>query len=601
MQRAGIFILSLAYQILIMKIKLSLLVAILFLTFNAHSQESHRLSPSEKALIPAYMNSRGSGLSTTATTPPLSPVRTIAEWEELQALVLGWKSYPTILRQIVAAAKTETKVIVVFSSPDTPTSLTAYLNAAGIDTVNVTFLAASVNSVWARDYGPWSAYTNDVDSLVTIDWIYNRPRPSDDAVPVAISNYIGTPLYQTTTAPWNLVHTGGNFMTDGLGTGFSSELVWDENSAAGGFGINHTHAQIDSIMYYFMGINRYIIMNKLPYDVIHHIDMHIKLLDEQTLLVGQYPPGIADGPQIEANLQFVLNNYTSAFGTPYKVVRIPMPPDNNLYPNNGGDYFTYTNSSFINKTVILPIYGIPQDSTAIRIYQENLPGYKIVPINCVSMIGALGALHCITKEVGTNDPLLISHQALENTTDTLNSYVVNARIQHRSGINNATLYWRTDTLQSWANIIMNSGITPNEWTCSIPAQLIGTSVYYYISANSISGKSQVRPLPAPDAFWKFDVTGITAVAELWQDEILPVFPNPCQAITCIPVQLKSAGNIQVILMDASGRTVQLIYQGSLAAGEHKLFFDAKELESGMYFVQLKTNQGSSTSKVAVRH
>lgn len=36
-----------------------------------------------------------------------------------------------------------------------------------------------------------------------------------------------------------------------------------------------------------MGIERYIKMQTLPYDGIHHIDMHMKLLDEETLLVGQ--------------------------------------------------------------------------------------------------------------------------------------------------------------------------------------------------------------------------------------------------------------------------------------------------------------------------
>jgi len=35
------------------------------------------------------------------------------------------------------------------------------------------------------------------------------------------------------------------------------------------------------------------------------LDMHMKLLDEETLLVGQYPGRVADGPQIEANLQYV--------------------------------------------------------------------------------------------------------------------------------------------------------------------------------------------------------------------------------------------------------------------------------------------------------
>ena len=530
---AGFFILSLADQFQSMKNATRLAILLLFYSIQASSQEGHRMSSFEKTLIPSYMSSRGIVVSPAAVVPPTSPVRTIAEWEELQALVVGWKSYPTILRQIVGAAKQETRVIVVYTTPDNPTSLTSYLAAGGVDTVNVTFLAAPVNSVWSRDYGHWSAYTNDVDSLITIDWIYNRPRPSDDAVPVVISNYLGTPLYQTTTAPWDLVHTGGNFMTDGFGTGFSSELVLEENSSLGGFGVNHTAAEVDSIMYHFMGINRYIIMNKLPYDVIHHIDMHMKLLDEQTLIVGQYPTGIADGPQIEANLQFILANYNSVYGTPYKVVRVVMPDDNNLYPNNGGDYFTYTNSSFINKTIILPIYGIPEDSTAIRIYQESLPGYKVVPINCASMIGALGALHCITKEVGTSDPLLISHQPLENTTDTVNSYVVNALVQHRSGINDATLFWRTDTLMGWNTSNMSFTGIGNNWSGFIPAQLVGNTVYYYIAANSVSGKSQVRPMPAPAGYWKFEVTGTTGFAESFTNEIQSIFPNPCNSITCI--------------------------------------------------------------------
>ena len=574
---------------------------LLFYSIQASSQEGHRMSSFEKTLIPSYMSSRGIVVYPAAVVPPTSPVRTIAEWEELQALVVGWKSYPTILRQIVGAAKQETRVIVVYTTPDNPTSLTSYLAAGGVDTVNVTFLAAPVNSVWSRDYGQWSAYTNDVDSLITIDWIYNRPRPSDDAVPVVISNYLGTPLYQTTTAPWDLVHTGGNFMTDGFGTGFSSELVLEENSSLGGFGVNHTAAEVDSIMYHFMGINRYIIMNKLPYDVIHHIDMHMKLLDEQTLIVGQYPTGIADGPQIEANLQFILANYNSVYGTPYKVVRVVMPDDNNLYPNNGGDYFTYTNSSFINKTIILPIYGIPEDSTAIRIYQESLPGYKVVPINCASMIGALGALHCITKEVGTSDPLLISHQPLENTTDTVNSYVVNALVQHRSGINDATLFWRTDTLMGWNTSNMSFTGIGNNWSGFIPAQLVGTTVYYYIAANSVSGKSQVRPMPAPAGYWKFEVTGTTGFAESFTNEIQSIFPNPCNAIACIPVQLEKSGTIQVRLLDASGRMVQSIFQGNKNSGENKFFFDAKSLDEGMYFIEMKTSQGISTAKVAVRH
>lgn len=71
-------------------------------------------------------------------------------------------------------------------------------------------------------------------------------------------------------------------MSDGFGTAFSSMLTDQENPTL-------TASQIDTIMKKFMGINRYIRFPTCPYDGIHHIDMHMKLLDEETLLVGQYP------------------------------------------------------------------------------------------------------------------------------------------------------------------------------------------------------------------------------------------------------------------------------------------------------------------------
>ena len=102
--------------------------------------------------------------------------------------------------------------------------------------------------------------------------------------------------------------------------------------------------EIDDIMNQFMGIQQYIKMETLPYDGIHHIDMHMKLLNEETL-VAEYPEGVADGPQIEENIQYILDNFTTPYGNPYNIVRIPSPPSTSgLYPDNNGYYRTYTNS-----------------------------------------------------------------------------------------------------------------------------------------------------------------------------------------------------------------------------------------------------------------
>jgi agmatine deiminase len=562
-------------------------IFLLLLPGFAIGQATHKMSSIERQQMPDYIQQYSNQSTSGIPFPPSSPVRASAEWEEIDALTITWTTYPAILTEIVRAAQQETNVIIVCSDSN---AVKTTLSNAGVPDTNLEFIIAPFNAIWCRDYGQWNVYTNEVDSLALIDWIYNRPRPKDDTVPSAIQHFTNIPMYETTTAPYDLIHTGGNFMCDGFGTGFSSKLILNENPT-------HTEAEIDTIMKQFMGINRYIKMNTLPYDQIHHIDMHIKLLDEETLLVGEYPQGIADGPQIEANLQYVLANFNSVFGTPYKVIRIPMPPDAmGLYPDNGGDYRTYTNSVFVNKTIILPTYSQQYDTTAIRIYKEAMPGYTVTGINCNSIIPSLGAIHCITKEVAAADPLLISHQQLPNTIDVVNSYPVVARIEHRSGIQTATLYYRTDTTQPWLSAPMTNTAL-YYWTGYIPPQIAGTTVYYYISAESVSGKSQKRPMPAPTGYFHFDVLMNIGIAETNNFKVEKVFPNPSHGITCIPV---TTGNCHLIisLKNILGQAIETIYDG-LSAGERKFFVNTIDLSSGVYLVEISTGENFMTQKLIV--
>ncbi|MEE3097410.1 MAG: agmatine deiminase family protein, partial [Bacteroidota bacterium] len=245
---------------------------------------------------------------------------------------------------------------------------------------------------------------------------------------------------------------------------------------------NHTLSEIENIMQDFMGIQTYILMETLPYDGIHHIDMHMKLLDEETILMAEYPPGVADGPQIEANLQYVLSTYNSAFGTAFKVVRIPSPPSvSGNYPNTNGYYRTYTNSVFVNNTVLVPFYRQEYDTIAQRIYEEALPGYNIVGIDVdnsgVNLIAYSGAIHCITHSVGANEPLLIQHQSLEDTSP-LSSYTVSANIQHTSGVNTAQVYYTTDLATGFSPPITMTNTSNNTWEADIPGTMSsGQQVY----------------------------------------------------------------------------------------------------------------------------
>lgn len=538
------------------------------------------------------------------TTPPDVPVRAMAEWEEMQAIVINWIAYKPILAQIVQAAKEECIVVIInYNLSACQNELTSY----GVDwqSGNVEFLDAESNSVWIRDYGANPIYLNSVDSLALVDWIYNRPRPLDDIIPDEVGAYFGLPVYSTTEAPYDLVHPGGNNFSDGMGTNFSSMLILDENGMNNQWGTsNHTEEGVDSIMERFYGIDRYVKFTNLPYDGIHHIDMHMKLLNEETLLVGEYPEGVPDRDQIEANLQYLLDNFTTPFGTPYKVIRIPMPPKNGQYPSSGAPFRTYANSFIVNKTVLLPTYEEQYDTTAIRIWEEAMPGYNIVGINCNSMINAGGALHCIIKEVGVHDPLLIQHKQVQDITDVNpNAYEVEAWIQHRTGVASADVYYKTDLTATYEQAELTlTDTTMNLWTGWIPQQPEGSTVYYYIQAIANSGKQVVRPMPAPEGYFDFNINLSTATAETVRSVLSLdlVFPNPASSFTCIPVQASGGEEAVIEIADVFGRTVHNVFSGTLSNGVSRYYFFADQFPAGVYYVVLKSKDIIQTQKVIVR-
>ena len=531
--------------------------------------------------------------------PPPSPLRGMAEWEELDGIIITWKSFFSILRQVVDYAQEEGKVYIICSDSN---SVKNYLQSGGVPFYNIEYLITQFNSVWVRDYGPWTAYKNDADSLNIIDWIYNRPRPFDDITPEYFANYIGAPIYQTTTPPYDLVHTGGNLMIDGHGTAFSSKLILNENPSK-------SEAEIDTIMKKFLGADRYIKMENLPYDVIHHIDMHMKLLDEETLLVGKYPPGVADGPQIEANLQFVLNNFQTCFGRPFKVVRIPMPPENGQYPPQG-DYRTYTNSIIINKTVIIPTYEYQYDTTAFRIYREAMPGYNIVGINSNTIIPSLGAIHCIVKEVGVFDPVWISHGKMDSVVYDEDSVAVSAVIKTISGVADAFVNWTADTTLGFNSVTMQfHGDTAIGY---IPVQINGTEIFYYISAVSNSGRTVTKPLVAPEGVYNFvvenSVTHVTEEIHPVQFNLAQNYPNPFNPSTkikfSIPQDLKrETRNVTLKVYDILGNEVATLVNQKLPAGEYEIEFNPLSgngnQASGIYFYQLKSGNFTQTKKMTL--
>jgi len=525
-------------------------------------------------------------------SPPPFPPRTMAEWEEVQALVVTWVNlYSNALMEIIRHGVEECTVIIIGYDE---TIIMDKLEDNDIPTENIQIIEADYNSVWVRDYGPWTVYQNEVDSLALVDWTYDDlSRIYDDAIPGIMAQALQLPHYEATEPPYDWIHAGGNTLRDGLGTFFSSNLVFETNPGK-------TEAQIDSIAQLYLGAERYFKLPVLPYDSIHHLDMHMCLLDEETILVGEYPAGVADGPQIEANLEMI-EGFTTAFGNPYRIIRVPQPPNGEgLYPDEAEQYRTYTNSIFVNNTILVPTYEEQYDTTALRIYEEALPGYNVVGIDCEFLSKYYGAIHCITKLIGVSDPLLIAHARLRDQPPSESGFLVDAIIRHRSGIAEARLFYRKKGESDYGSTSME---LYNEaeaiWRGLIPPYETGDVIEYYIEAVAGDGKVQRRPMPAPEGYFYFRLTEPDhTTAENTVLSSAALLPNPARTFTMLNMTLKRRCPVKLSLFNIEG---QLVWsrESTYTAGRHEYRIPLENLPAGAYQLNIQAEQWQQSRNLMV--
>jgi agmatine deiminase len=291
--------------------------------------------------------------------PPAGPVHSLGEWEDSEGVITLWPNAPYFAELIK-----DHEVEVLTTTPD-QTWWTNWFSKKKIATGRIHYVNAETDSIWVRDYGPWWIVDGN-GKFGGIDNIYNRPRPKDDVIPAVLAKEFNFPLYET-----NLVHTGGNYYSDGYGNAFSSTLVFTENS-------NLNQNEILSRMMTYLGITRYTTSVLGQGITIEHMDTFGKLVAPDTWVFSQFAKDSNFYKDSEAMVT-VLQTIMSPYGTPYKILRMPMVP--RPYPQQKEDYRAYINSFVSNKTLYFPTYGDKEDANAAAIYQQALPGYKIVGVD----------------------------------------------------------------------------------------------------------------------------------------------------------------------------------------------------------------------------
>ncbi len=457
--------------------------------------------------------------------------RTAAEWEPAIGTMLTWPL--CVPHKLVIELAKDNHLYTLVSDEANKKDAQKWFAVWGIDSSHNTFVFApqGIDAWWTRDWGPSAVFTPDGTMMLGDGkYIYATPvsgfqcsdslffiyrdkdnniikTETDDNATVPVGKGLNIPVLDLP-----FITTGGNVMTDGMGTAFSSCILLNENRF-----FNVPQDQFFSLNESLLGFKSYHILSNFEKSGIQHIDCLMKVLDEERILVAEPPADHELYPVYENIVQNELKKLKTSYGRPYEILRIKI----GRYSKE--QLAAYTNSIIVNKTIYVPLFQIKVDSAALETWRQAMPGYEVKgfsfalqdePIVSKEMkehyYNGYGwnsgdALHCRTRAVWDSQMLYINLKRLPVKVAPTDALTVYASIidYSKKGLQpeSSKLHWRLKGEKTWQETKLNTNDHEQHFLATIPAKGSNQTIEYYISAASKSGRKETMPRTAPAGFY----------------------------------------------------------------------------------------------------
>lgn len=264
------------------------------------------------------------------------------------------------------------------------------------NTDRIHLLEIPSNDTWARDHGAISI--DDNGQMVLLDFMFNGwglkfAADKDNLISRRIHQ---TGFWKTDMLHGGLVLEGGGIESDGMGTLMTTaECMLSPNRNP-----HLAKEEIESRLIELFGLKRVLWLHNgylAGDDTDSHIDTLARFCDNETIAYVKCDDPSDEHYEALQKMEAELQEFRTLEGQPYKLVALPWPDAR--YDENGHRLpATYANFLIINGAVLMPVYGTPQDETALETIQSVFPDRKVVGIDCNPLILQHGSLHCVTMQ-----------------------------------------------------------------------------------------------------------------------------------------------------------------------------------------------------------
>ena len=327
-----------------------------------------------------------------------------AEWERHQATWLTWphdeahwpgkfEKVAPIWARMVKELESDEDVHLNIHDESTENVAKKAMDQAGVIGKNVYLHRIPNNYSWARDHGP--IFVRDAQNqLVLSHWEYNAwgnkwMHDHDDGIPSQVAR-----LTNISELKVPMVLEGGSIDVNGSGlllTTTSCLLNKNRNPS-------FSKEQIEKYLSRVLGAQKILWLGDgiEGDDTDGHVDDLTRFVNENTILtMVEKDKNDENYKALEMNLNS-LKTMTDQHGKPLEIIEVQMP--NPVIHEGHRLPASYANFYIGNKVILLPVFEMNSDQTAVDTLEKLFPDRKVAAIPSRDLVWGLGAFHCVTQQ-----------------------------------------------------------------------------------------------------------------------------------------------------------------------------------------------------------